>query len=124
MFLIFTGFLAAAYALQVPKGYSQENLILGLVYAWFSLYMFFTYAPKSIVTRPWMFLVRTAGKPIMALPQRWRTLLYGFSVFAIIVVTVFAIDESPESNRIQRLIALFGVLVFLVALYASSTVSC
>ncbi|CAO3635031.1 unnamed protein product [Mucor hiemalis] len=120
-FLIFTGFLAAALALQVPKGYSQENLILGLIYAFYTCYRFFDYVPTSIITKPWMFCVRTIGKPIMRLPKHIRSIAYGFFVLSVIVVTVFALPEKPESLRVQRLIALFGMIVFFTCLYITST---
>jgi CNT family concentrative nucleoside transporter len=122
-FLIFTGFLAAAYALQVPKGYNQENLILGLIYAWFCIFMIFNYIPTSTVTVPWMRFVRCASRPIMRLSKFKRNLFYGLFVTAVIVITVFSLPESPDSTRLQRLVALFGLFVFFAALWLTSTVS-
>ncbi|CAO3644091.1 unnamed protein product [Cunninghamella echinulata] len=120
IWLIFTGFLSAAYALQVPKGYSQENLILGLIYAWHSIYVFFCFAPTTIVTKPWMFLVRAVYKPISGISSRIRSLIFAALVVAVIIVTVFSLPETPESTRVQRLIALVGLFVFLGFTFAAS----
>lgn len=122
MWLIFTGFLCAAYALQVPKRYNQENLILGLIYAWFCLYMIFTYIPITLIIRPCLRFVQFVSEPtIMRLPRRWRSALYALFVLAVIVITVFSLPEQPDSTRVQRLIALFGMVLFLAVLFASST---
>ncbi|GAA5796581.1 Na+ dependent nucleoside transporter C-terminus-domain-containing protein [Helicostylum pulchrum] len=119
--LIVTGFVAAAFALQVPKGHDQENLILGLVYAFFILYRFFDYVPVSYVTNAWMVCVRFVGAPIMRLPKHIRSIIYGLFVLAVITCTTFSLPESEHSTRLQRLVALFGVIVFLGALYITST---
>ncbi|KAG1108597.1 hypothetical protein G6F42_015927 [Rhizopus arrhizus] len=104
MWLIFTGFLSAAYALQVPKGYSQENLVLGLIYAYFTLFLFFCWVPTTIVTKPWMFCQRKIASFIYSnMSKRTRTIAYG--------------EESP---RVRRLIALFGMVVFIVGTWLAS----
>ncbi|CAO3592496.1 unnamed protein product [Absidia cylindrospora] len=121
MWLIFTGFVSAAYALQVPKGYNQENLILGLIYAWHSLYVFFCFAPTTVVTKPWMFAVRTVYAPISGFSSRTRTIMYASFVLAVIMVTVFALPETEHSKRVQRLIAFVGMILFIVFTFASST---
>ncbi|KAI9470100.1 MAG: Na+ dependent nucleoside transporter C-terminus-domain-containing protein [Benjaminiella poitrasii] len=120
-FLIFTGFLAAAYALQVPKGYNQENLILGLIYAFFCLKFLFKYIPTTVVSRPFAWCVRVVGGPIMKLSYRVRMISYGIFVLAVIVITVFSLPAKPESPRLQRLVALFGMFVFMFLLWLSST---
>ncbi|KAG2234802.1 Na+ dependent nucleoside transporter C-terminus-domain-containing protein [Thamnidium elegans] len=118
--LIVTGFVAAAFALQVPKGYSQENLILGLVYAFFILYRLFDYVSSSHVTTAWMKCVRFVGAPIMRLPKHIRSICYAIFVTAVIVVTIFSLPESEHSSRVERVIALFGIVVFLGVLYITS----
>ncbi|KAI9316290.1 Na+ dependent nucleoside transporter C-terminus-domain-containing protein [Dichotomocladium elegans] len=119
MFLIFTGFLAAAYALQVPKGYDQENLILGLIYAWFVLIMIFNYVPRSVVSKPMWAAWDFVAKPFYKIPRRWRMVMYGAFDAVVIIVTIFSIETS--ASRVQRLIALFGLVVFVFCLYATST---
>ncbi|CAO3633801.1 unnamed protein product [Cunninghamella echinulata] len=120
MWLIFTGFISAAYALQVPKGYNQENLILGLIYAWHSIYVLFCFIPTSIVTKPWNQLIQFVYAPLRPLSPRVRSFLYASLVIVVIVVTVFSLPETENSNRVQRLIALFGLFVFLVGTFATS----
>ncbi|SAL98983.1 hypothetical protein [Absidia glauca] len=121
MWLIFTGFLSAAFALQVPKGYNQENLILGLIYAWHTIYVFFCFVPTTVVTKPWMFLVRTAYAPIRGFSSTTRSLMYGALVVTAIVVTVFSLPETEQSSRVQRLIAFVGMIFFVISSFASST---
>ncbi|KAL7324150.1 hypothetical protein PS15p_210703 [Mucor circinelloides] len=121
MWLIFTGFLSAAYALQVPKGYSQENLVLGLIYAYFTLFLFFCWVPTTIVTKPWMFCQRKIASFIYSnMSKRTRTIAYGGLVMAVIVATVFSFPEKEESPRVRRLIALFGMVVFIVGTWLAS----
>ncbi|CAO3646040.1 unnamed protein product [Cunninghamella blakesleeana] len=120
MFLIFTGFLAAAYALQVPKGYNQENLILGLIYAWFCIFMIFNYIPTSAVTRPWKKTILFISSPIRRFSPKIRSIAYACFVTAVIVVTVFSLPESENSTRIQRVISLFGLGVFIGGLFLAS----
>ncbi|KAI7890802.1 Na+ dependent nucleoside transporter C-terminus-domain-containing protein [Mucor mucedo] len=118
--LIATGFVAASFALQVPRGYSQENLILGLIYGFFMCYRFFDYVPSQYVSDTWMTCVRFVGAPIMRLPKHIRSIGYGLLVLTVIVCTIFSLPENDHSTRIQRLIALFGVFVFMFSLYITS----
>ncbi|KAL0143245.1 Na+ dependent nucleoside transporter C-terminus-domain-containing protein [Mucor lusitanicus] len=121
MWLIFTGFLSAAYALQVPKGYSQENLVLGLIYAYFTLYLFFCWVPTTVVTKPWMFCQRKIASFIYSnMSKRTRTIAYGALVMAVIVATVFSFPEKEESPRVRRLISLFGLVVFIGGTWLAS----
>lgn len=123
MWLIFTGYLAAAFALQVPKGYNQENLILGLIYAWFTLYMIFNHlVPTTVVTKPLGWAYDTLTHPFMRFSRLVRSIIYTFFVFCVIVVTVFSLPEKEDSTRVQRLIALFGMVVFIALMTLFSKV--
>lgn len=121
MFLIFTGYLAAAYALQVPKGYDQEQLILGLIYAFFCLNMLFKYIPFSWITTPMWATWDVVSKPVYRIPRRWRMVGFGFLDAVVIIVTIFSIEA--DSTRVQRLIALVGMVIFISGLYITSRVS-
>lgn len=118
--VIFTGFFIAAMVLQVPKGYSQENLVLGLIYAWTTLYFFFCFVPTTVVTTPWNKFWYIVSRPVMKLSSKLRKLLYAFFVFAVIVITIFSLPESADSTRVRRLIALFGMVVFLFLVFCTS----
>ncbi|KAI8062413.1 Na+ dependent nucleoside transporter C-terminus-domain-containing protein [Gongronella butleri] len=121
MWLIFTGFFCAAMALQVPaRGYWSENLVLGLIYAWHSIYVFFCFVPTTIVTKPWNWIISTAYAPLSGLESRVRTAMYAGLVVVVIIVTVFSLPESPDSTRVQRVISLFGLVFFYAALFAAS----
>lgn len=124
--LIFTGFLIAAFVLQVPKGYSQENLILGLFYAWTTLYYFFCFVPTTIVSTPWNKFWFIVSRPVMKLSLKWRKLGYCSFTMVVIIVTIFSLpvdsNNVMDSTRPRRLIALFGMVVFLALVYASSNV--
>lgn len=123
MWLIFTGFLIAAFVLQVPKGYSQELLVLAIIYAYFTLYMFFCYVPTTIVTKPWSMCVNKTSSFICSnLGKRTRIISYAILVAVIIAATIFSFPEKEESPRVRRLISLFGMFVFLAATYATSVV--
>lgn len=121
MWLVFTGFLVAAYILQVPKGYNSENLILGLIYAWFTLYIVCQYISFSRVTRPLYHAGHSTMAPFLRLSKRWRLSIYALFVTTVIVATVFSFPET-KSTRKQRLISLLGLIVFVLLLTASSHV--
>lgn len=123
MFLIFTGFLAAGYALQLPKGYDQENLILGLIYAWFCIFMIFNYVPTTTVTHPWKKIIHFVSWPVRQYSSKITSFIYACFVAAIMIATVFALPESEQSTRIQRVISFFGLGVFIGGLYLSSNVN-
>lgn len=123
MWLIFTGFLAAAYALQVKKGYAKEQLVLGLMYAYFTLYLFFCYVPTTIVTKPWNYVVSSISTFICSLlSPKLRSIVYAIVVSVIIIATIFSFPEKEDSPRLRRLISLFGLYTFLVGTWASSVV--
>jgi CNT family concentrative nucleoside transporter len=124
MWLIFTGFLCAAYAINIPKGYNQELLVLGLIYAYFSLFMLFCYVPTTIVTKPWNACIKQIRNLLYNnMGSRTRTIAYGCLVSAIIIATVFSFPEKEESPRIRRLISVFGLFIFLAITWAASKVS-
>jgi CNT family concentrative nucleoside transporter len=124
MWLIFTGFLCAAYAINIPKGYNQELLVLGLIYAYFSLFMLFCYVPTTVVTKPWNYCLEQIRNFLYStMSARTRTIAYGCLVTAIIVATVFSFPEKEESPRLRRLISVFGLFVFLAGTWIVSKVS-
>ena len=122
MFLIFTGYVAAAFALQVPKGYDSENLVLGILYAFFTLYILFQHIPISIIINPFLAAVSFVGRPVMKLSRRVRGALYFGGVLVIIAVVVFSMPETENSTRLQRLIGFVGLLFFLGGTFACSNV--
>ncbi|KAI8876963.1 hypothetical protein K501DRAFT_298534 [Backusella circina FSU 941] len=121
LWLTFTGFVCAAFALQIPKGYNQENLVLGLIYAWFTLYIIFCHVKTTVVTAPWHYCISFLSEPLQRYMTPFaRTLTYAILVFSVMAATIFTFPEKPESPRMKRLISLFGIIVFLTTLFALS----
>ncbi|KAG1470814.1 hypothetical protein G6F56_002465 [Rhizopus delemar] len=119
--ILFTGFLIASYVLQIPKGYDQELLILGLLYLYTSLFLLFCYVPTTVVTKPWNFTVHSISEFLCKrFSHRIRTIFWTSFVIAVIVATVFAFPEKEESPRIRRLISVFGFFIIIVCIYISS----
>lgn len=124
--LAFTAFLIAALVLQAPKGYSQELLVLAIIYLFTVLKLFFFHVHLRYFTQPifnaWQFLVSSR---IATLSNRTRN--YGGLAISVVIIfiIVFAPPENLEtgSTRVQRCISLFGMVVFLFILWATSHVS-
>ncbi|KAI8371313.1 Na+ dependent nucleoside transporter C-terminus-domain-containing protein [Choanephora cucurbitarum] len=121
MWVLFTGFLIAAFVLQVPKGYNQELLILGLIYLYFTLYVLFVFVPTTVVSKPWNYCIDTISSYLYAhTSPLTRMIAYGILVGIVIIVTVFTFPEKDESPRIRRLISCFGLFVFIAGTFACS----
>ncbi|KAG1468775.1 hypothetical protein G6F56_003641 [Rhizopus delemar] len=119
--ILFTGFFIAAYVINIPKGYDQELLILGLVYLYTTIYLFFCFAPTTVVTKPWNYVVNTISDFLCRrLSLRIRSFAWALIVVIVIVATVFSFPEKEESPRIRRLIALFGFFFLIFATWLTS----
>lgn len=124
IWLALTGFICAAYALQIPKGYNQELLVLGIMYAYITCYILFCHVPTTIITTPWKRCIHNMSNLIHQRTNYLvRTIVYGFIVLCVITATVFSFPEKEESPRLRRLISLFGLFVFILGTFASSVVS-
>lgn len=124
IWLALTGFICAAYALQIPKGYNQELLVLGIMYAYITCYILFCHVPITIITTPWKRCIHSMSNLIHQRTNYLvRTIVYGFIVLCVITATVFSFPEKEESPRLRRLISLFGLFVFILGTFASSVVS-
>ncbi|CAO3620890.1 unnamed protein product [Mucor fragilis] len=121
IWLAMTGFLIAAYALQIPKGYNQELLVLGIVYVYITCYIIFCHVPTTIITAPWRRGIHAASDLVhQHTSYPIRILSYGLMVLGIIAATVFSFPEKEESPRLRRLISLFGLFVFVFGTFAAS----
>lgn len=117
-----TGFLCAAYSLQIPKGYNQELLVLGIMYAYITLYMVFCHVSTSIITRPCSHIIKFFSRPLKHVGSGKRKMIYACIVTLIISGTVFSFPEKQDSPRLKRLISFFGLFVFIFGTYRSSVV--
>ncbi|KAG1077393.1 hypothetical protein G6F42_024872 [Rhizopus arrhizus] len=121
IWLALTGFISAAYALQIPKGYNQELLVLGILYVYITCYIIFCHVPTTIITTPWKRGIHaTSGLIHQHSTYIVRTVLYGLIVLGVIAATVFSFPEKEESPRLRRLISLFGLFVFVFGTFAAS----
>ncbi|KAI7907774.1 Na+ dependent nucleoside transporter C-terminus-domain-containing protein [Cokeromyces recurvatus] len=119
--LLLTAFVCVAFVLQIPKGYNQELLILGIVYTWISLYLLFCYMSTTIITDPWKKGIKIMSNFLYEYcNQKWRTICLGICLVIIVTVTVFSFPEKQESPRIRRLIPLFGMFIFIFSVYITS----
>ncbi|CAK1367561.1 putative transporter [Cercospora beticola] len=75
----------------------------------------------SYVTRPMRFVWRnTCGRATEMIPERFRLWLGAAGTFAVLLVGSFASEESRDNTRENRAISLFGMLVLIAGLYATS----
>ncbi|KAI8064112.1 Na+ dependent nucleoside transporter C-terminus-domain-containing protein [Thamnidium elegans] len=116
-----TGFLCASYALQIPKGYNQELLVLGIIYLYITLYIIFCHVSTTLVTRPVVMTLNSVSSTLEKfLTPKKRSIIYGILVTLIIVSIVFSFPESQDSPRLKRLVSLFGMFVFIIMTFAAS----
>lgn len=62
----------------------------------------------------------TAGRIVLAIPEKFRTSIAAISVIAIILIGSFASEESLNNTRDNRAVSLFGLLVFIGVLWLTS----
>ncbi|KAI8342214.1 Na+ dependent nucleoside transporter C-terminus-domain-containing protein [Choanephora cucurbitarum] len=121
LWLLMSGFVCAAYVLQIPKGYNQELLVLGLLYGFVSLRLLSRHLSFDPIVYPWYsFTQKLLFYLNHHLSDRIRTIGYAACVMGIIIATVLAFPEKQDSPRLKRLVSLLGMLVFIFCTYASS----
>lgn len=118
--LAMTGFLIAAFILQVPKGYHQNLVVLGVLYLAFSLIFLSRHitAKNMSIQNVWEkdTLISRCNPPL-------KNIIYAITTLAIISAIVFGLPERPGSSRVDRLIPFFGFLIFLFGMCVTSVVS-
>lgn len=86
-----------------------------------ALRIVFLYVPISIVTKPMHFVWDNTGVRVYnIIPEKMRIPAGAGVSIAAIVVGSFASPESGDNTRANRAISLFGLLVFLAVLWATS----
>ena len=86
-----------------------------------TLRIIFLYISSSIVMTPFRFLWKnTAQKIVPLIPERFRTLAGALLTASVIITGAFASPTSEDNTRENRAVSLFGLLVFLVVLWATS----
>ncbi|KAI8976089.1 Na+ dependent nucleoside transporter C-terminus-domain-containing protein [Pilobolus umbonatus] len=116
-FLISTGFFIAACTLQIPHhGFHQEMIVLTVIYICLCAKLGSSYSPIHL---SWMHNY-IPYEEFYGIPRKWRIMGYAVIVFAIITITAFSLPEHDDSTRIQRLITLAGLIIFIGILYLTS----
>ncbi|KAJ5225766.1 hypothetical protein N7468_006991 [Penicillium chermesinum] len=118
IWLLFTGWWIAGLILH---RYDLGWLIPFLLYLAITLRIIFFYVPYTIITKPmaWVW-TRTAHPIVNMIPEKLRTPLAACVCIAVFLIGAFASPTSPSNNRADRAVSLFGLVVILFVLWASS----
>lgn len=101
--------------------YDLGWLIPFLLYLAITLRIIFFYVPITIVTRPMHFVWRNTAHPFVSvIPENLRLPAGAAVCIAVILIGAFASPTSSGNSRADRAVSLFGLLVFLFALWATS----
>ena len=96
-------------------------LIPFLVYLAITLRILFFHVPITIITKPMHFFWNNTGVRFAALiPESLKIPAGATLVIAVILIGAFASPESQDNTRANRAVSLFGLVVFIVALWATS----
>ena len=75
----------------------------------------------TYITKPIVFIwVNGVNKPVGMIPEKVRLPLGAAGTIAVIVASTFANSDSADNNRVNRMVSLFGLIVFIGSFYATS----
>ncbi|KAF8461593.1 Na+ dependent nucleoside transporter C-terminus-domain-containing protein [Kalaharituber pfeilii] len=120
-FSFFTGWWIAGLVLNQKRERKLNWLILFLFWLAISLRLLFFYVPISIIYKPmnWTWN-NTAVKAGQLVPEKLRIPGAAAVVVAVFLIGSFVTPESEGNTRDNRAVSLFGLLVFIFALWATS----
>ncbi|KAH8435322.1 NupC/NupG family nucleoside CNT transporter [Aspergillus melleus] len=118
IWLLFTGWWIAGLVLH---RHDKNWLIPFLLYLAITLRIIFLYVPISIVTRPvyWVWN-QTASRFVDLIPEKLRLPGGALLTISVIIIGAFASEETADNSRENRAVSLFGLVVFLFVLWATS----
>ncbi|KAK6522499.1 hypothetical protein TWF281_001945 [Arthrobotrys megalospora] len=118
IWLVFTGWFVAGVVLhRKDLGW----LIPFLLYLCITIRLVTFYIPITVVTKPMHFIWDNTGVKIANLvPERLRVWCGAAITIAVIVVGSFASPESAGNTRANRAVSLFGLVVLVAVLWATS----
>jgi concentrative nucleoside transporter, CNT family len=118
IFCLFTGWWIASLVLHRHDKNWIKPFLLWLA---ITLRLIFFHVPISIVSRPMHFVWNNTGTRVAnMIPEKWRLPLGGLLTLVVICVGAFASEESADNTRANRAVSLFGLIVFIAVLWATS----
>ncbi|KAK3672045.1 hypothetical protein LTR78_008015 [Recurvomyces mirabilis] len=116
--IVITGWWAASLGLH----HTDMNWAIPfLLWLAITLRLLTCHVPISIVTRPMRWLWHNTAVRLTALiPEKWRLPLGAAATTAIILIGPFFSEEKADNTRANRAISLFGLIVLLASLWATS----
>ncbi|KAI9705956.1 MAG: hypothetical protein M1836_005362 [Candelina mexicana] len=123
IWLLFTGWWIAGLILHTSNRLKKDNgwLIPFLVYFAITLRIVFFHAPIALITKPMHFIWNNTGiRFAQLIPEKLKIPAGATLVVAVIVIGAFASPVSQDNSRDNRAVSLFGLLVFIAVLWATS----
>lgn len=101
---------------------NDKNWIIPfLLWLAITLRLIFFHLPISIITKPMHFIWNNTGVRFANLiPEKLRVPLGAALVVAVIIIGAMASDEVADNTRANRGVSLFGLVVFIFVLWATS----
>ncbi|KAF9177241.1 hypothetical protein BGZ51_008975 [Haplosporangium sp. Z 767] len=116
LWMCFTAFLVVAIVLNKGGPIS----VLAVIYAFFTLYLVACYAPDRTFARPADAAWRAGASTITKIPLRIRQIV-GYALWpAVMILTALVQADNDNGTRVQRVISLCGLIVFLIILVLCS----
>ncbi|KAK6496548.1 hypothetical protein TWF481_001549 [Arthrobotrys musiformis] len=118
IWLVFTGWFVAGVVLhRKDLGW----LIPFLLYLCITIRLITFYIPITVVTKPMHFIWNNTGVKVASLvPERLRIWCGAAITISVIVIGSFASPESAGNTRANRAVSLFGLVVLIGVLWATS----
>lgn len=118
IWLLFTGWWIAGLILH---RYDLGWLVPFLVWLAITLRLIFFWVPITIVTKPMHFVWNNSAVRVTSMiPERMRLPLAAIGTVAVILVASFVSKEAADNTRANRAVSLFGLVVMIAVLYATS----
>jgi concentrative nucleoside transporter, CNT family len=118
VWLFFTGWWIASLALH---RHDKNWIIPFLLYLAITLRLLFFHVPITVVSKPMHWAWNNTGVRFANfIPQKLRVPAAALLVIAVIIVGSMASAESQDNTRANRAVSLFGLVVFIAVLWATS----